>query len=377
MAGAGVFGKSIAKASAIQANLKSVNADVLAQFIDTSKIRCRKQTRRADNPGFAPDAIKELSDSIVANRQTDPIILRPDPDKLAEYLVVAGERRFRACALAGIPVLAFVWEMNDDQHRAIQIAENLHRADLTAQEVASELQVDYERLGTYEKVAVVWGKGVNWVHERIKFLNVITTDGAAQQAFNAGLTADVSTVNEIARLDKADPEAARALVESAAADPGMNLRRAAREALKETKATNATPNAPKKSGNKPEHAPPVPSARVPQQSIQHVIGQCDTTNASDPDHEDSEDGEGPALLTNPVAQAPAARTVPRLLNLTQFSAACNEAGGGQVRFDREEWIAACHGGELEHGFDNLETLLGRLAIAGVSRIEVEFGGLAE
>lgn len=367
---AGVFGKSIAKASAIQANLKSANADVVPQFLETSRIRCRPQTRKADNPGFALESIKELSENIVANRQVTPIIVRPDPEKVAEYLVVAGERRYRACVLAGIPVFAFVWEMNDEQHRNLQIAENLQREDLTAREIGEELQVDYEELGTYEKVAARWGKSLNWVHERVKFLKAVTTEGAAQLAVEAGLTADVSTVNDIARLEKADPQAARALVESAATEPGMNLRRAAREALKETKVGNAPPNAPEERSKKSNPAPSLP---------QSTDAPCDESDANEPDQKDDE-GADTALLVSPEAEAPTSRTVPRMLNLTQFAAACNSAGGGLVRFEREkreEWIAACNAGELEDSFDNLETLLGRLALSGVPRIQVEFGGLAQ
>ncbi|PEH40483.1 partition protein B [Burkholderia gladioli] len=389
---AGVFGKSIAKASTIQASLKAANSDVLAHFIDTAKMRCGPQTRKPDNPGFSPESIKELSDSIVATRQTDPIIVRPDPEKISEYLVVAGERRYRACKLAGKPVLAFVWELNDEQHRAIQIAENLHREDLTAREIAHELQTDYEKFGTYEKVAVHWGKSLNWVHERVKFLDAVSVKGAAQLAVKAGLTADVSTVNNIARLDKADPGAALALVKSAAENPGMNLRTATRDALKETKAAKKEARAAE-SENTRKTPRKGEAALVPriagtveqqadggedqgggqvQQSILTGLTYDETVPPSNP-----VPPEPRSMRPEPTAnEAQGAKPTLRLMNLTQFAAAWNEAGGGLVRYESEEWIAACKAGELEDSFGNLETLLARLALAGVPRIEVEFGGLA-
>lgn len=50
---------------------------------------------------FDEDALKELAESIKTHGLIQPIVLRPSPDKEAEYYIIAGERRFRAVKLNG------------------------------------------------------------------------------------------------------------------------------------------------------------------------------------------------------------------------------------------------------------------------------------
>jgi ParB family chromosome partitioning protein len=52
---------------------------------------------------FNPDALQELADSIAVNGLLEPIIVRPDWQAALplHYIIVAGERRWRACGFAG------------------------------------------------------------------------------------------------------------------------------------------------------------------------------------------------------------------------------------------------------------------------------------
>ncbi|QCO07559.1 ParB/RepB/Spo0J family partition protein [Azospirillum argentinense] len=105
--------------------------------------------RRSDrNPRkfFDPDALNSLADSIRAQGILQNLVVRYDPQPgQPDYVIVAGERRFRAASLlaaageldqnaAAIPVN--ILEADDARHSAIAIIENLHRRDVNPLEEA-------------------------------------------------------------------------------------------------------------------------------------------------------------------------------------------------------------------------------------------------
>ena len=102
----------------------------------------------------------------------------------------------------GLKLKAVVREMTDEQARRTQRAENIQRENLTQLEVADALRNDKERLGTLERVAGEWNKSLNWVAERIKFLEAVEAAGQASTAVTKGLTADITVVNDLHRLEK-------------------------------------------------------------------------------------------------------------------------------------------------------------------------------
>lgn len=150
--------------------------------------------------------------------------------------MVAGERRYLACEMKGILLKAVVRELTDAQAKRIQRSENVHSENLTQLDIAIALKADKEELGTLQAVADEWNKSLNWVAERIAYLENVTSDGASRDAVTKGITADISTVNDLARLDRLDNEAATDLLQRADANPDMNLRTEVRTALRTTKA---------------------------------------------------------------------------------------------------------------------------------------------
>jgi len=106
------------------------------------------QPRRA----FAAEALKELADSIRATGLIQPVLLRRTG---ARYQLVAGERRWRAAQLAGLPKLpAIVRELSDKEALELSLTENLLRQDLNAIEVAhaySSLQEQFKL--SHEEIA--------------------------------------------------------------------------------------------------------------------------------------------------------------------------------------------------------------------------------
>jgi ParB family chromosome partitioning protein len=83
---------------------------------------------------FDEDALDELADSIRQRGVLQPILLRPDG---ADYLIVAGERRWRAAQRARLHAIpAIVREIDESTTAELALIENIQREDLNALEEA-------------------------------------------------------------------------------------------------------------------------------------------------------------------------------------------------------------------------------------------------
>nr|WP_200756018.1 ParB/RepB/Spo0J family partition protein [Pseudomonas aeruginosa]BCQ06443.1 hypothetical protein [Pseudomonas aeruginosa] len=224
------FGRAVAATAKKLSDFQKrpANEGALIEKVNPGEIECVKQIRSQDNPGFSDESLRELADDILVNGQIEPCVIRPHPNPESgfKYLMVAGERRYRACIIAGVLVEVTVKDLTDAQAKRIQRSENVHSENLTQLELALALQEDKDRLGTLEKVAAEWSKGINWVAERLSYLVNVTKEGAGREAVARGITADISTVNDISRLDKLDPQAAADLLERAEGNEDLNLRSA-------------------------------------------------------------------------------------------------------------------------------------------------------
>ena len=79
---------------------------------------------------FDDDALNQLADSITENGLLQPIAVRPK--KVGPgYIIIAGERRWRAARLAGLDeVPVIIKDVTDEQAAALALIENLQREDL-------------------------------------------------------------------------------------------------------------------------------------------------------------------------------------------------------------------------------------------------------
>lgn len=88
---------------------------------------------------FDESKLGELSESIKTYGVLSPILVRPGKT-LGRYIVVAGERRFRASKLAGLKTIPAIVDTSEDKTGdrtlAVQLVENLQRAELTSLERA-------------------------------------------------------------------------------------------------------------------------------------------------------------------------------------------------------------------------------------------------
>ena len=90
---------------------------------------------------FDEEALQELAQSIAEHGVISPITLRKDANN--RYMIIAGERRYRAAKLAGLHAIpAYIRTAKDEQVMEWALIENIQREDLDAIEIA----LAYQRL---------------------------------------------------------------------------------------------------------------------------------------------------------------------------------------------------------------------------------------
>jgi ParB family transcriptional regulator, chromosome partitioning protein len=124
--------------------------EILLEQIDPNPY----QTRTRINE----DTLAELAASIAANGVIQPILVRPQAD--GRFQLIAGERRWRASAVAGKKTIpAILRQVSDEQAMEITIVENLQRADLNPMEQARAFdRLSREFSMTQEQMSLRTGK---------------------------------------------------------------------------------------------------------------------------------------------------------------------------------------------------------------------------
>jgi ParB family transcriptional regulator, chromosome partitioning protein len=116
---------------------------------------------------FDEAAIEELARSIEKNGLLQPITVRPDG---AAYIIIAGERRFRACKLLGLEEVDVI-VYTGNLAKELQLIENINRADLNPMEVAMAYQKYIDDGHTADELSEVIGKDkgqITWVLSLLK-----------------------------------------------------------------------------------------------------------------------------------------------------------------------------------------------------------------
>ncbi|MGN1432704.1 MAG: ParB/RepB/Spo0J family partition protein [Ruminococcus sp.] len=138
----------------------------------TLKISEIEPNRSQPRKEFDEKALSELAESISKHGLLQPLLVRPLP--LGGYQIVAGERRYRACRMAGITeVPVIIRELGDTETMEIALIENLQREDLTPIEEALGYQVLIEEHGfSQEEVAQSVGKSRPAITNALRLLKL-------------------------------------------------------------------------------------------------------------------------------------------------------------------------------------------------------------
>jgi len=140
--------------------------------------------------------LSELTGSIQQNGVLEPLLVKPNGD--GTWMIIAGERRWRAANLAGLTEVPCI-EFDIDEKTIAEIAliENLQRKDLTIWEEADGLAFLSEKFGyTHEEIAKKIGKSRTTVTESMTLAGLPETIRA--KCLKSNITAK-SILLEIAR----------------------------------------------------------------------------------------------------------------------------------------------------------------------------------
>ena len=164
----------------------------------------KDQPRKA----FEEESLTELAASITEHGLLQPIAVRAKKTGPG-YVIIAGERRWRAARMAGldeVPVL--IKEVTDEQAAALALIENLQREDLDPIEVAEGCKKLIERYGlTQEEAAKRLGKSRSAITNAMRLLNL------PEYVRDQVRTGDISAGHAKALLSLSSPEQMSAAAE--------------------------------------------------------------------------------------------------------------------------------------------------------------------
>lgn len=119
---------------------------------------------------FDPEKLQELAGSIREYGVMEPIVVTPRGDR---YMIIAGERRYRASTLAGLTEMPVsIKEADDRLVEELALLENVQRQDLTMIEEARGYQALIDRGMSKEELGAKVGKQVWFIDKRTALLSL-------------------------------------------------------------------------------------------------------------------------------------------------------------------------------------------------------------
>lgn len=198
--------------TALLANVEDVREEKTNDEI-VVKLPLDKLTPNPNQPrkSFDPETLQELAVSIKENGIIQPLVVKKDG---AGYMIIAGERRYRAAKEAGLTVVpAIVRDLTEQKIREISLIENLQREDLNAIEEAeaiAELMENYNV--TQEELSSRIGKSRSAISNSVRLLNLpveikaMLTSGALSAGHGRALLALDDAEMQLAVAKKAIAE---------------------------------------------------------------------------------------------------------------------------------------------------------------------------
>jgi ParB family transcriptional regulator, chromosome partitioning protein len=179
-----------------------------------------------------------------------PILLRKMPEG---YELVAGERRLRASKLAGLDrIPAVIRIMTDAEAEEAQFIENIERKNLTQIEEATRVQREIDALGSTDAFLAKYNKQRPWLS---KLLGLLKLPEESRRLVSENISADLEVINTVRQVEKANPAAARDLVDTLKKGRGkVDARKTATTALKQVKPPKKAP------ATKSDASPATPAA---------------------------------------------------------------------------------------------------------------------
>lgn len=145
-------------------------------FDDQERVQKLSVTELRANPDqprqhFDKQALEQLAESIKNFGVLQPLVVTQDKDG---YVIIAGERRWRASQLAGLKkVPVIVRTVKELEQLEMAIVENVQRVDLSPLEQAVSIERLHQQFNmTYEAVAKRLGKASSTVNNIVRLLQL-------------------------------------------------------------------------------------------------------------------------------------------------------------------------------------------------------------
>jgi ParB family chromosome partitioning protein len=177
----------------IRADFFGVSADI-PRIVEIDIVNIQRNPNQPRQT-FDPVTLDELAASIQEKGLLQPIVVQKIGDD--RYMIIAGERRFRACQQLGRPTIAAI--VSDGDIDEIALIENIQREDLKPLELAEALARLIEtHQYTHEVAAKMLGKARNTVTE---LLSINRIAPAIREECRTSDIASKSLLVEIARME--------------------------------------------------------------------------------------------------------------------------------------------------------------------------------
>lgn len=218
---------------------------------------------------FSTAKLEELTSDISERGLLQPIGVRPDPNSAGRYMVVFGERRYRACtSLEWKTIPCVVLDTHDAQKiLEIQLVENTKRADFEVIEYAVGFSTLADMIGNVGEAASRLSITQTTASQ---LLAIARSDDQTKQFIAEGHTSDLRGIYELINLKRSDESAYQKITESYRAGEGQSLRTLVRQA------------APQKAGSQTK-AKPAP--KKPQGAVQTTKRATEITLAKHPNQD--------------------------------------------------------------------------------------------
>ena len=208
--------------------------------IRTVSLQVVEPNKKQPRKYFDKEALQVLADSIAANGLLQPIVVRAVDG--GRYQIISGERRWRACRMAGLQEVPVVVREEDDRAALeLGLIENLQREDLNVVEEAEGYRILMNEYSmTQEQVAAKVGKSRPAVANALRILAL------PEDVLNLVLTGDLTSGHARSLLPLCDalpPEEVYKIAKEVS-DKVLTVRET--EALVKAKLGKKAPRPPKK-----------------------------------------------------------------------------------------------------------------------------------
>ncbi len=203
------------------------------ESVATLRLSDIEPNKNQPRKSFDNDALKQLADSIAEHGVIQPLIVRSLPG--GNYVIIAGERRWRAAKMAGLSEIPVVIrdDISDEQAAQIAMIENLQRENLNPIEEALGYKEIIDKYGlTQDKLARALGKARSSIANS---LGLLSMPNGVQELLRQGLL----SAGHCKALKKVKDDALMIELAHKAANGELSVRQVEQIAKRESEHSNA------------------------------------------------------------------------------------------------------------------------------------------